>query len=140
MYYVKCDKKTKNIYDYIGYENKDRPYGIRFYKNSNIKYFENVYKLETTKQLKIYTIKDKKTLDIFIDKYGIKNSIDWNKEYKNYDGIFIDNYDKILIKLLKSKYLLTLFNKLIIINKYEWFINNNSNSGFIWNIKKINIK
>ena len=140
MFYVKCIKKTKNIYDYVGYETKDRPYGLRFYKNKELKYFENIYELNCKKKLKIININNKKSLDNFIKNYGFDNSINWSKLYKKYDGIFIDNYDKILIELLKSKYLIELFNKPVIINKYEWFINNNSNSGFIWNLKNINIK
>ena len=140
MYYVKNTKKTKNIYDYVGYETKNRPYGLRFYKNKELQYFENAYELKCKNKLKILNITTKKTLDNFINSYGNKNTINWEKLYKKYDGLFINNYDKILIELLKSRYLIELFNKDVIVNKYEWFINNNSNSGFIWNLKNINIK
>ena len=140
MYYVKDIKKSKNIYDYVDYETKNRPYGLRFYKNKELQYFENAYELKCKNKLKIFNITNKKILDNFINKYGNKNTVNWDKLYQKYDGIFINNYDKILIQLLKSKYLITLFNKDIIMNKYEWFIHNNSNSGYIWNLKNINIK
>ena len=140
MYYIKNLKKTKNIYDYVGYETKNRPYGLKFYKNKELQYFENVYELKCKNRLKILNITNKKTFDDFINSYGNKNTVNWGKLYKKYDGLFINNYDKILIKLLKSRYLIELFNKDVIVNKYEWFINNNSNSGFIWNFKNINIK
>ena len=140
MYYVKNYKNTKNIYDYIDYENKNRPYGIKIYKNNIKNNIENIYELDITKKLKIYNINNKKLLDKFINIYGINNTINWTLLYDKYDGIYIDNYDKIIIQLLKSKYLIELFSQPIIVNKYEWFINNNNNSGYLWNIKKINIK
>ena len=139
MFYVKNYKNTKNVYDYIYYENNDHPYGIKIYKDNSKNYIENVYKLKILEKIKLYNINNKKSLDDLINNYGVNNTINWSKLYKKYDGLMIDNYDKIVINLLKSKYLKELFNNSKIINKYEWFINNNSNSGYLWNFKKIRI-
>ena len=67
MYYVKNIKKSKNIYDYVDYETKNRPYGLKFYKNKELQYFENAYELKCKNKLKILSIYNKKTLDNFIN-------------------------------------------------------------------------
>lgn len=148
MYLIINNKNNKkfNIYDFIEYENNNRPYGIKIYKNKkniNYNFLYKTYEIKENKKLNIYNINNINKLNKFINKYGVNNTINWNNLYNDYDGYYIDNYDKIIIKLLKSKYLLNIFSNINIskkiINKYEWFINNNSNNGYIWNLKNINI-